>query len=116
MLSLLTGGLTGASSSLLITDGLGSSTPVIRFVANLACLRLSGLSPAVMNLALAGVANLVLSPADPAAMMLVGLLDDSAVQGLNLATLTLSPVVPATLTLGPVSVGDLALTNRASSC
>jgi hypothetical protein len=87
MLSLLTSGLTGAGSSLTITDGLGRSTPVVRFVANLACLRLTGLSPAVMGLALAEVATLALSPVDPAAMLLVGLVN-----------------------------GELVLTNRASRC
>ena len=116
MLSLLTSGLTGTGSSLTITDGLGRSTPVIRFVANLACLRLSGLSPAVMQLALAEVATLSLSPVDPAVMLLVGLVNDESVTGLDVANLTLSPVTLADLVLHPAPVGDLVLTNRASSC
>ena len=79
MLSLLTQGLTGTSYSPLLTDGLGTSTPVVRFVANLACLRLEGLSPAAMNLSLIQVANLMLTETDPAAFLLVGLTKDFAV-------------------------------------
>ena len=69
-----------------------------------------------MGLALVEVATLTLSPADPAVMLLVGLLDGSAVQVLEVATLILSPVVPATLILKPAPVGDLVLSNRASGC